>query len=256
MTFDFSPWNAFLVFARTASLVSFFPMLADLRIPRTVRIGLSLWLSLAIFPTLPATSFQPTSLPQLASAILIEILIGALFGLLIRIVFAGFSMGLQWIDSDIGFQVAQQINPLAGTPSSPFGSLALVIAALIFWSCGFFENLIFIWARIFKILPPPVGMIPLRVGDTIVDISSHIFTSALEIAIPTVVIMFLVTFAIGLIARAVQGINIFFETFTSKILIGMGVLILLSPLIVAIMQKQLKEIPELWMMLLRALMPS
>lgn len=256
MTFDLSPWNFFLVFGRTTALVGFFPMLSDLQVPRTVRVGVSLWITLAILPTIPVTGFMPGSVPELLVAILLETVVGALFAFMIRLVFAGITMGVQWIDSDIGFQVAQQINPLAGTPSSPFGTMALVTAALIFWSFGIFEDLIFIWARIFHILPPPVGMIPLRVGDTVVEISARIFTSALEIAIPIVIIMFLVTLAIGLLARAVQGINIFFEAFTIKILVGMGVLILLAPLIMAIMEKQLKEIPELWTMLLHALKPA
>ena len=55
MTFDFSPWNFFLVLGRTASLVAFLPILSDFQVPRLVRLGVSVWISLAIVPTIPAT---------------------------------------------------------------------------------------------------------------------------------------------------------------------------------------------------------
>lgn len=253
MTLDLSVWNFFLVFGRTSALVAFFPMLSEVQSPRTVRVGLALWISLAILPTLPPSSWQPANVPDLALAVGLETVVGAFFAFAIRLVFSAILLGAQWIDSEIGFQVAQQINPLSGVPNSPFGSVAMVTSALLFWSLGFFENLLLLWARMFHSLPAPILTMPLEVGDTLLHLSARIFSGALEVAIPIVLVMFLVTLAIALMARAIQGVNLFVEAYNIKLAAGIGALVMTSPLILALMQKQLDGIPNAWMALARAL---
>ncbi|MDD2709683.1 MAG: flagellar biosynthetic protein FliR [Verrucomicrobiae bacterium] len=256
MTFDLSPWHFLLVMGRTASLIAFFPMLSELRIPKAVRAGIALWTSLVITPLVPVSAFQPATIPDLTIALVLETFIGTLFAFVIRLIIAGIVTGVQWIDSEIGFQAAMQMNPLSGTPSSPFGTMALSIIALIFWSSGFFENLLVLWTRIFQILPPPITSISLETGTVLLTLSCHIFAGAIEIAAPIVALMFLLSLAMGLLARAVQGINIFFETFTLKILLGIPSIIILTPYLVNVMQQHLNLVPTHWQQLLHAIKAS
>jgi len=233
--------------------VAFFPMLSEIQTPRTVRAGLALWISLAILPMVPVSSWQPASVPDLAFAVGLEVLVGALFALTIRMIFSAITLGAQWIDAEIGFQVAQQISPLSGSPNSPFGTMAVAASALSFFAFGYFENVLLLWARMFQSLPAPILTLRPEIGDVLLRLSSRIFVGALEIAIPIIILMFLVTIAIALMARVIQGVNIFVESYNIKLLIGMGALLVLAPLILALMRKQLDEIPGAWMALARAM---
>jgi len=253
MTFDLSPWTFFLVFGRTSALIAFFPMFAEAQVPRAIRVSTILWISLAILPVLPPSTWQPATLPDLAIAVGMEAMLGALFALTARLIFSGVMLGAQWIDAEIGFQVVQQINPLSGTPNSPVGILLLITTSLMFWAFGYFEDMLLFWARIFHILPPPIVAFSPAVGETLVTLSSQIFFRALEILTPILVVMFLVTLAIGLMARAVQGVNIFVESYNIKLIIGMVTLVATAPILLALLHKHLEMIPESWMAILRAL---
>jgi flagellar biosynthesis protein FliR len=253
MNFDFSPWNFFLIFGRTSALVAFMPILSDSQIPRRLRVGVAVWLTLAIMPTVPPSSFQPTTVFELFMAVGMEAILGAIFAFTIRLLFVGIFLGAHWIDGEVGFQAAQQINPISGTPNSPFGTLVLVTSSLLFWSLGYFEQVIVFWARIFQLLPPPVLILPPAVGETLVTLSSQIFLRALEIVTPMLAIMFLVTLTIGLMARAVQGVNVFVESYNIKLMVGLVALVLNAPLILNLIIKQLDGIGDNWTLLTRAL---
>lgn len=253
MTLNFSPWNFFLVFGRTAALVAFFPMLQEAQIPRAIRAGIAIWLSLAILPMIPAVSYQPATLIDFAIGVGLETIVGVLFAITLRLIFSTVLLGAQWMDGEVGFQAAQQISPLTGTPNTPLGTIALVIATLLFWSLGFFEEMIVLWAKLFLLLPPPILAIPPAAGETLFKLSSQIFFGALQIATPILAIMFLVSIVIGLIARALQGASIFVESFNFKILVGMASLISLAPLLLLLIHKQLTLIPEWWTTLARSL---
>lgn len=253
MIFNLSPWNFFMVFGRTSALIVFFPMLSELPVPRIVRVGIALWLTFAILPLLPASTFQPTTLPELAVAVAGEIIVGVLFAFAAKLIFAGITLGVQWIDAEVGFQVAQQINPLAGIPTSPVGTLTLIVASLLFWCLGYFENLLLVWAKIFQLIPPPVTSIPKITGDSIVLLSTQMFVRALEIATPVLVVMFMITLAIAMFARAIQGVSIFVESYNLKLILGMGAIITLSPLLITLLQKHLEAIPDSWGILVRAM---
>jgi flagellar biosynthesis protein FliR len=253
MTFNFSPWTFLLVLGRTGTLVGFLPILSDGSVPKKIRIGLACWLSVAIVPTLPPSKYQPNSLLDLGVAIGLESLVGLLFAFITRILFAGIFLGAQWIDGEIGFQAAQQINPISGTPNSPFGTLMMVVTSLLFWCLGYFEDLIALWARIFQILPVPITGFSSLAGDALVKLTSQIFLRALEIVTPILTVMFLVTLTIGLMARAVQGVNIFVDSYNIKLLIGIGTLVTIAPLMLTLVQKQVGSMLDYWMVVLHAL---
>jgi flagellar biosynthesis protein FliR len=253
MTIPFSPWTFFLIFGRTSTLVAFFPIISESSVPRMVRFSLAVWLSLAMLPLVPVNAFVPATLSDLALAMGIECVIGALFAFVARFVFAGIMLGVHWIDAEIGFQAAQQINPLSGVPGSPIATLILVVVSLLFFCLGYFEQLIFQWGQIFKLLPPPVMYLPMETADVMVSLSSRLFVKALELATPILVVMFMVTLAIGLFARAIQGISIFVESYTLKILIGLSTLVAIAPLLIQLLRNNLDSIEDSWSLLIHVL---
>ncbi|MBI4023658.1 MAG: flagellar biosynthetic protein FliR [Verrucomicrobia bacterium] len=256
MTFDLSPWSFFLVFGRTSALVAFFPMMSELQTPKLTRVGIAAWISLAALPVVPHSAWQPANIPDLVLAVGLEAIVGVLFAFTLRLVFAAVMLGAQWIDNEVGFQAAQQINPISGAANSPYAMVILSVSGLIFWAFGFFEDLLLFWVRTFQLLPPPVMSLPLDVGDVLLKISTRLFIRAIEIATPMILLMFLVTLSIGLMARAIQGVNIFMESYNIKLLVGIAALVPTAPLMFSMIQKQVNEIPEVWMALLYALRGS
>jgi flagellar biosynthesis protein FliR len=253
MNFQIPIWNFFLVFGRTSALVAFLPVLSDAQVPRRLRLGIAVWISLALMPIVPISGFNPTNLLDIVIALTMEAILGFLFAFTLRLVFAGIFLGSQWVDTEVGFQAAQQLNPISGVPNSPFGTLMLATSSLLFWVLGYFEEMLAFWARIFQLIPAPILSFSPRTGETLISLSSMIFLKALELVTPMLAIMFIVTLTIGLMSRAVQGVNIFVESYNIKLMVGILALVLNAPLMLTLVQKQLNGFPEAWTALVRSL---
>lgn len=245
-------WDFFLVLGRTASLLAFFPLLSELQTPKTVRLGIVLWISLVTMPLLAPSGYHPASFPDLIVSVGLEALFGLGFAMVVRMVFSAILLGAQWIDLEMGFGAARQISPLTGMPGSPFAEIVFVISGLMFWSLGFFEQILALWVRMFQLIPPPVRSLSFEGGITLVGLSGQIFVGALQIAAPIVLVMFLVSLTIGFFARAVQGVNLFVESYNIKLLVGMLLLWSTLPLLDRLIVGQLYGIMDGWTVLLRA----
>ena len=67
------------------------------------------------------------------------------------------------------------------------------------------------------------------------------FVIALKIALPVVGIVFFISVSMGVLGRAAPQMNIMMLGFPFKIIVAFGMLILITPLIVRIMQVSLEK---------------
>jgi flagellar biosynthetic protein FliR len=202
------------------------PPIATGGVPHAVKVVLSVGLGLAVVPAIkghvPALEVAPV-----AGAVLEQVLIGAALGFLTRLVFAAVESAGGLLDLFGGFALSAAYDPLSTTMTSIFGRFyALLCTTLIFATDAhlvIFQGFL----RTFSALPPD-GHLSLAGLDTeIAHAMTEMFVSALQIAGPLLVVLFVADIALGVLNRISPQLNAFSLSFPLKIgltllLVGMG----------------------------------
>src|SRR5579872_410417 len=119
----------FLVWVRCSTMLMIMPVFGTSQIPVMVRVAIGLVVSFVIFPTVHA--IQPLAdLDAFAIALISQVIIGILFGFVTQMIFMGVQFAGEIIDIQIGFAVANVINPASQQQVTIIGELQLAIATL------------------------------------------------------------------------------------------------------------------------------
>ncbi|MES2309284.1 MAG: flagellar biosynthetic protein FliR, partial [Verrucomicrobiota bacterium] len=183
-----------------------------------------------------------------------EVFVGMAMGMVGRMIFATLQFGGSVIDSELGLMAAQQLNPLNGFNGGVFGQILFVAGLFYFWSLDYFSVLILALHESFSIVPLAASVHSLHSAEILAKLGAAIFAGGVMIATPIMAVMFFLTITIGLLSRAIQGLNIFAESFTMKILVGISAVLLFLPLILLMVRDQLERlIPSITDMLKHSL---
>ncbi|WP_077309551.1 flagellar biosynthetic protein FliR [Terribacillus halophilus] len=204
-------------------LIAFFvtvPLFSYKNVPTTFKIGFSFFLAMIIFftidrPTIPVDSTYFLLLFK-------EALVGLSIGLLAFIVMQAINVAGGLIDFQMGFAIANVIDPVTRAQSPLTGQFLYTIATLFLLSIN--GHLLLIDGIFYSYqLIPLDEMVPFGSQD-IVDLVLHtfgqMFLIAFQMSIPIVGSLFLVDVAIGIVARTVPQLNVFVVGPPIKILVA------------------------------------
>ncbi|HFC98303.1 MAG TPA: flagellar biosynthetic protein FliR [Thermosulfurimonas dismutans] len=217
------PWayTLALVLVRTSFLLFFMPLLGSVA-PPMVRAAFSLVLSLALIFVLPGPVPLPQHLFQVGLALAQEALLGLSLAFLLRVIFAGIQLGGEMVGMQIGFGVAQVIDPVTGVQAPILAQLTYLLAFLFFLVFDFHYPFLLALGEGLRYLPPgrlsfsaPLFLFLAREGQTL-------FVVSLKILAPLLAFMLLVQLALGVISRFVPQINIMIVSF--PLTTGLGLL--------------------------------
>lgn len=242
MSFLVDPMKFWLIASRLTGFFMISPGVNEIPIPRPAKAAFMIWLTLILLPVTPSI---PLGLPTGWDSLFIlsgEVFVGMAMGLVGRMIFATFQFGGSIIDSEIGLLAGQQLNPLSPIHGGVFGQILFIAGLFYFWSLDYFSILIMALHESFQIVPLASAVHSLHNAEILAKLGAALFTGGLMIASPIIAVMFFVTVSIGLLSRAIQGLNIFAEAFTMKILIGVGAILLFLPLILLMVRDQLEHL--------------
>jgi flagellar biosynthetic protein FliR len=236
----FNPIQFWLVASRLSGVVLMLPIFSEAPVPRVVKIGLVIWLTMVLTPLLKPINTSFLTAWDLGLSCLSELLLGLCLGYIVRLTFAIFEIGGTIIDTDMGYRLAEQINPQAAISGGIISRFFMLIALFYFWMLDYFPLIIMALKESFSLIPPASFYI--RDASAIVRLSTDLFASGLALAAPVLGVMFAINIGVGFLAKSIQGLNMFFEIFTLRILVGVMVIILFLPLSLAIIRDQLTHI--------------
>ncbi|MCZ7587090.1 MAG: flagellar biosynthetic protein FliR [Deltaproteobacteria bacterium] len=224
----------FLTFARILALVSTLPVTGQANVPAPVKAGFSAFVALiAAFFMGTSARAVPDGFGPVALALVGEIFIGLAMGLSVKIAveaaaFAGDMAGFQ-----MGFTIANVIDPQTGAQVSILGNFKALLAAAIFVASGLYLHFIGGILESFHAVPP--GGVALRAGGLteFVAMGSELFGAAVSIGAPWIVVLLLAKIGLGLMARTVPQMNVFFVGFPVTIALGLLVIAMAMPFIFA-----------------------
>ncbi len=234
-----------LVTVRVTSFLMSLPVLGVRTVPHPVRLALGLWMGVVL--SAPVTA-QPTQVPltagPLAFALLMEVLVGVVLAFGVVLVFATVQFAGQIIGIQIGFSLANVIDPQSNVQISVVSQFYNLVAALIFLAIGGPAIVLRSIADSFSVLRPG-GFVPAPEGlFEAVSAFGELFALALRISLPVVVTLLLVSASLGVLGRTVPQMNLLVLGFPIKILVGSFVLAASVPLLGQLVTSNFERLPE------------
>lgn len=229
-------WLATVVypFVRIAALVSTAPILGDPSVPRRIRIGLAVFVTIIVAPTLD-------EVPRVAllsgdGFLLIgrQLVIGAAMGFSIQLAFAAIEYAGDLIGLQMGLGFATIVNPETNDQSPLIGGLLRYFAMLAFLVANGPLMMIAGVSESFHSMPIAGSAGLLDDWKMLVMAGGTIFGLALHMALPVIAALLVTNVALGVMTRAAPQLNLFSIGFPITIAVGLVVLAGSLPVVLAL----------------------
>ncbi|AIF43746.1 flagellar biosynthetic protein FliR [Virgibacillus sp. SK37] len=218
-----------LILVRVSAFFVTLPLFSYRTIPGPFKIGFSFFLSLIIYYTVDVSVIEIDGTYILL--VVKEAMVGLLVGLIAYILLSAIQIAGGFIDFQMGFAIANVVDPQTGAQSPLMGQYFYIIALLFLLSVNGHHLLIDGIYNSYQFIPID-AYIPFQNGsiaDFVIDTFNKMFLIAFQMAIPIVGCLFLVDVALGIIARTVPQLNVFVVGLPLKILVSfMAIFVFLS----------------------------
>ncbi|MDD2671225.1 MAG: flagellar biosynthetic protein FliR [Syntrophales bacterium] len=211
-----------LVFLRVSALIATVPILGDRSVPARVKAGLSFLVAALLYPVVPMpTAGACEDVFALFLRMTGEVMIGAVIGMIARLIFAGIQLAGQLIGFQMGFAIVNVIDPAFSLQVSIIAQFQYLIALLLFLSLNGHHMFLYAVAESFRILPPLAFHFSGGLMQAITGFVRDMFEIGIKVGAPIIAILFFMSVGLGLVARTVPQINIFIVGFPLQIAIGL-----------------------------------
>jgi flagellar biosynthetic protein FliR len=241
----------FLVFLRSAAFMMAGPLYTLKGLPSLVKIGFALILAVVVFPIVEVRLFEDTWMYWLAA--LGEIGAGLLLGAAVTMIINSIRMAGQFIDFQIGYSMANLVDPATGTSTTLLGQYLYLLGLIFFLMVDGHYTLIAALFGSYQLVP--LGMANLGGGAAvgIMQIFAKTFVYALQVAAPIIAILLIADLSLGFLTRTTPQINVFLTGFPVKMIVGLLTLSFLIPLFGAVFNSIFNTIERDLYLLMRQL---
>jgi flagellar biosynthetic protein FliR len=232
-----------LVVARLSGLFLLAPVFSSQMIPPRIKIMVLLGLAATLTPIVEGNAASlPTDGIPLLMAVITESLVGLALGFSVSLVFSAVQVGASLIDTSIGFSMASIIDPLNNTQAAVLGSFYSMVATLSFLAVNGHYWMLAGFTRSFDTIrlgeQPDVDVM---LGNTF-GVFGQLFAMAFQIAAPVLITLLLADVVLGIVARVVPQMNVFFVGIPLKIGVGLLVVIISLPAFSGFFERRLDDI--------------
>ena len=224
-----------LVLTRISGAMVFVPIPGFSASPEPVRIILAVSFTIALFPLWPTVAVLP-GLGLLIGWMLSEAALGITVGLVVGLLSEAFVLFGQMVGLQAGYSFASTIDPNTQADSSIFVVLAQSISGLLFFSLGLHREVLRVFARSLETQPPGSFMLTLNTAETVIHLSSSIFTMGLRLAFPIAALLIMVDIALALMGRINAQLQLLTLAFPAKMLTALVVLSAVAALLPRVYQ--------------------
>ncbi len=216
-------------FFRIAAMLMSMPLIGTRTVPKQVRLGFALVLTLIIAPLVPdVPQVNPFSLDALL-IIIQQILIGIAMGFVLQLVFAIFLVAAQVISMQMGLGFAMMIDPQSGTSVPVLGQFFSIVVTLVFLTLDGHLLLIEMLANSFYTLPIAPSGISSDGFWLIASWGGEMFAGAVLVALPAIAALLFVTMTLGVMTRTAPQFNIFAVGIPISLIWGMMIIYVILP---------------------------
>lgn len=255
MTFPLSDlYFGLMVLFRSSALLLSFPMWGERGLPSMVKVGLVLGVAFAVYPGIQQTTSVlvfPNNAFLMLLVLLKEVLIGILMGMIVRFAFSMVEFAGQLMASEIGLTSSIIFNPLEEHSSSLFSVILFYFMGTLFFITGAHKEIILALAKSYEYAGVGYQWGNIRPLNALIDASTLIFSVGFKLAAPLMTLNFAITFSFAILGKAAPKINVFFISFSVRILMGLLLLSLTVRLIYGYILEALNQLPQRLLQLLQ-----
>jgi len=236
MTFSYTEFMQLLglyfwPFVRLSGLLLMVPLFSGTYVSMRIRLFLAVFITLAVAPSL---TLPPPIDPFTWHGILLimqQLGIGVAIGLIFTVVFQAFVIAGHLASMAMGLAMASMVDPATGVNTPIIGRYFTIIATLLFLLMNghvlVFKSIV----QSFETLPIVLHFFTQDSLKLIFNFGAQMFESGVAIALPLVTALLLVNISFGVIARAAPALNIFAVGFPVTLLVGLIMLLFITPLV-------------------------
>lgn len=215
-----------LIMIRVTAFFATLPIFSYRNVPTQHKIGFSFFLALLMYFTIPIPDVMVDG--EYFLLLLKEAAVGIAVGLLAYIILAAIQIAGGFIDFQMGFAIANVIDPQTGAQSPLIGQYLYMITLLFILAVNGHHLIIDGVFYSYEFIPMD-QFIPWQQESWIlyiIDSFNHMFVIAFLMAVPIVGCLFLVDIALGIVARTVPQLNVFVVGLPLKIFVALAVLVI------------------------------
>jgi len=211
-----------LIILRVSAMIITIPILGDRIVPFRIKAGLSLLITLLIFPFVQTAAWRLSAdVFSLVFRMAGEIMIGVMIGFIGRLIFDGIQLAGQLIGFQMGFSIVNVIDPVNNEQVSIIAQFQYLIAMLVFLIMNGHHIFLYAIAESFRIIPPLGFHFSGELMQLVVVSVKNMLEVAIKTGAPIIAVLLFTSVGMGLIARTVPQINIFIVGFPLQIAIGL-----------------------------------
>jgi len=222
-----------LIMARIVGFLLLVPVLAGMSLPAMARITLGLGLTAIVFFSGAAGTVEYTpNVVGYFSLLLGELLAGILMGFIVYSTFAIVYLVGELVDRQIGFAMASVFDPVMQLQVPVIGNLLYFTIMALFIVSGGLTSLI--GALILSFELAPLGQVFVLGNNVllmyVLGTFVGFFMLAVQFSLPIAGAIFIVDIMLGILVKAVPQMNVFVVGMPLKVLLGLTLMSVLTPI--------------------------
>ncbi|HUX29430.1 MAG TPA: flagellar biosynthetic protein FliR [Thiobacillus sp.] len=209
---------------RILGLIMVAPIFGHRSVPGRVKIGLGIFITLIIAPTLPPMPDVGLGSWHGLFILVQQLLIGVAIGFIMRIVFAAVDAAGEIVGLQMGLGFASFFDPQSAGQTLVLARFFNLLALLVFLAVNAHLLLLGVLVESFQSLP--ISPQPLSAAGfyNVAAFGSTVFAVGLQLALPVIAIMLMTNLSLGILTRSAPQLNIFAIGF--PITLGVGLIVL------------------------------
>lgn len=218
-----------LMFARLGTMVMLMPGLGEQGIPARIRLSIAVLLTLVMLPLHQAQyavdiaqSFAPV-----VELLVKEIMVGLVLGMTGRIALSALQVAGAAIAQQIGLGFVTSVDPSQGEQGVIIGNFLAMLGIVLIFATNLHYLVIGALDQSYRIFAPGVALPTGDVAQLIVTTVAGAFRIGIQIAAPFLVFGLLFNVGLGVLARLMPQVQVFFLGVPASIMIGLALMMIM-----------------------------
>lgn len=224
-----------LVLLRVGCLAIYAPFLSSEVFPSRIRIYLAMVLPILLLPTAARTSVAPPYLDMMELFLLAgqEFTVGLAIGFLGSLVFTGVQMAGEVAGQQIGFSMANVMDPQSGIEVPILGFLNMNLTLMIFITSNLHLVLIYIMAKSYDFIGIGAMLPEVNFNNPVLSMTQAQATALMKVgvqmALPIMSIMLMNSIVEGFVTKTMPQMNIQVFGMPLRVVLGLTVMVFIYP---------------------------
>jgi len=223
-----------LIFLRVGAILVMIPVFGDRTVPNRVKATLGLVVALLLYPLIKfelPPAYQDNLIVMIAG-MAGELFVGILIGFTARCIFAAIQSAGEMAGIQIGFSMANIIDPLSSMQVSIIAEFLYLLGMLVFLVVDAHHIFLASLVESYQRIPPLEFNFSGPLAQLLTTMTGNLFLIAIKLSAPVVAVVLLINIGLAVIARTVPQINVFIIGFPLQIAVGLFFLGAMAPIFV------------------------